>query len=130
VREAVRVALGSIAARFSDDAPSVDERVLRRQYGVLDAWPLDAELGLMVLAWVLGSGFSLPQFRESVSTLVPDFSRAASAIGVGGSPELITLGGIARCALRNGGVVIRWNLDPAVLYWPSELSGCPGATTR
>jgi hypothetical protein len=129
VRDAVRVALGSITARFSDDAPSVDERVLRRQYGALDAWPADAELGLVVLAWVLGPGFSLPQFRESVNTLVPNFSKAARAIGSGGPPSLITLGGIARCALNNGALVVRWNLDPEVLYWPLELSGCPGATT-
>lgn len=126
MREDVRVALKSIAARFSDDAPSVDERVLRRRYAALDAWPVDAQLGLVVLAWVLGPGFALSDFREATNRLVPDFSRAArSAGGIGASnPTLITLGGIARCALANSAVVVRWNLHPEVLYWPLDLSSC------
>jgi hypothetical protein len=129
VRDAVRVALGSIAAPFSDDAPSVNARVLRARYGVMDAWPADAELGLVVLAWALGPGFTISGFREALGQLVPDYARAARAIGPGGSPTLITLGGIARCALSNGAIVVRWNLNPEVLYWPLALERCAGATT-
>ena len=125
MREAVRGALNDIAARFSDDAPSIDERVLRRRYGALDAWPVDAELGLCVLAWALGSGFSLGGFRDAVSRLVPDFEGASRAIEFKvETSTLVTLSGIARSAFRNGNLVVRWNLDPDTLYWPQDLSSC------
>jgi hypothetical protein len=128
VREAVRAALNSIAVRFSDDAPWVDERVLRQRYAALDAWPADAQLGLFVLSWVLGSGFSIAGFRESVNALVPDFGKTAWVIGTGSNPALVTLGGIARCSFRNAALVVRWNLDSEVLYWPLDLSRCRGAS--
>jgi hypothetical protein len=130
VRETVRAALCSIAVRFSDDAPLVDERVLRQRYAALDAWPADSQLGLFVLAWILGSGFSIAGFRESVNALVPDFGKAARTIGMGSNPTLVTLGGIARCGLRNGALVVRWNLKSDILYWPLDLSACKGASFK
>lgn len=132
MREDVRIALDKIAIRFSDDAPSADASRLRRLYVAMDAWPLDSQLGLCVLSWVLGPGFSIAGFRESVNRLVPDFLAAARAVKrlepEGLNPTLVTLYGIARCALRNGAVVVRWNLDPETLYWPSDLADCAGAT--
>ena len=95
------------------------------RYGAMGAWPADAELGLVILAWVLGPGFSHPMFRRSVNALVPNFAEAAQAVrAIGPNPTLVTLGGIARCAFDNGAVVIRWNLDPDLLYWPQDLSRC------
>ena len=122
MRDAVRAAFGSIASRFSDDVPSVDERVLRARYSAVGAWPADSQLGLLVLAWVLGPGFSLKGFREAVNSLVPNFDRAALAVSLGGSSTLTDLGEIARCGFRNGGVVVRTNLDPEALYWPLDLA--------
>jgi hypothetical protein len=124
VRDAVRAALESIASRFSDDAPSVDEAMLQSRYSALEVWPADAELGLYVLAWALGPGFSSRGFREAVNTLVPDFARAASAMEAGNDPSLITLIGIARRALCNATVVTTWNLNPEILYWPLDLASC------
>ena len=132
MRSSVRTALGSIASRFSDDAPSIDVSTLTRRYGALAGWPADAELGLLVLAWVLGSGFSIQGFREALAPprLVPDFRRAGAAIGRGGSPSLITLGGIARGAFENAGVVLDWNFHPEILYWPMQLPRLPGTLPR
>jgi hypothetical protein len=127
VRETVRVALTSIATRFSNDAPSVDPHVLRRRYGDTSVWPVDAELGLLVLAWTLGPGFAIRGFREALAELIPDFARAARAVGQSPSnPTLVTIGGIARCCLSNGAMVVKWDLDPEVLYWPLDLSKCKG----
>lgn len=129
MREVVRVALNRIASRFSDDAPSIDTRVLRSRYRVYEAWPADAQLALGVLAWVLGPGFHLPRFAAAVNAPLPDFRRAAAAVGRGGANStLVTLGGITRRGLRNGDVVLQWNLDPDTLYWPHDLSSCIGAT--
>ena len=99
MREAVRAALNNIAARFSNDAPSVDERVLRSRYGAYGAWPVDSELGLVVLAWVLGPGFAIPEFGRAVNAIVPDFASGARAIklsptSVEGGSTLVTLGGL------------------------------------
>jgi hypothetical protein len=129
VRDVVRVALTHIAARFSDDAPLpfAGERVLRSRYSALGAWPADAEFGLTVLAWVLGPGFSMEGFKQAVNRLVPDFTKAAESIGAGSSPALVTLHGIARRSFRNASMVTRWNLNPDILYWPLDLSSCPGA---
>lgn len=124
MRDAVRVALVTIAARFSDDAPSVDARILRARFSALDVWPADSQLGLALLAWIYGPGFSMGRFRELTNALVPDFEAAAKAVDVGTEPTLVTLGGIVRCALGNGGVVMKRNLDPDVLYWPLNLTGC------
>lgn len=124
MREAARVALNSVAARFSSDAPSIDLSAVRRRYSAFDDWPADAQLGFGVLAWTLGPGFALPGFREAANALCPDFARAARAVGVGEHPTLITLGAVARRALDNGAVVLARNLDPGVLYWPQRLSSC------
>lgn len=130
MRQNVRVALRSIATRFSNDASSIDERVLRRRYAAMDAWPADAQLGLFVLAWVLGPGFALSGFREATNRLVPDFARAAKGVRLTPSrvvnPTLVSLGGVVRCALGNGAMVVRWNLDPEALYWPLDLSSSAG----
>lgn len=132
MRNNVRTALGSIAARFSSDAPSVDLQALARRYGAIEGWPADAEFGLAVLAWVLGSGFTLPRLQKAVTRrrLLPDFQGAARAIGPGGSPSLITLGGVARSAFENAAVVVRWNFSPDTLYWPMRLSPLQGTFSR
>lgn len=127
VRDAVRAVFAQITARFSDDAPSVDERVLQSRYAAVDAWPADAQLWIMVLGWALGPGFSLAGFRQAVNQLVPDFVGAARAIGVGKTPTLVTLGGIARVGFGNAAIVVRFDLDPEVLYWPIDMTRCTGA---
>lgn len=128
MREVVRVGLRNATARFSDDAPLFDSRALRARYGPLDAWPADAELGLAVLAWSLGPGFTLRGFREALREVIPAFEAAARAVPIGESSAQIVLNSVARTCLRNGSVVVRWDLDPEILYWPLELSKCAGAT--
>ena len=127
MRDAVRAALPFIAARFSDDAPSVDVGVLRRRYTAFDAWPADAQLGLIVLAWALGAGFNVKGFSDAVNVLEPDFAVAARAIPASTDPTRIALESICRQAFRNAAVVVRWDLNSDILYWPCELSDCPGA---
>lgn len=88
----------------------------------------------MVLAWALGSGFSVRKFREALGGLEPDFERAARAIEVrqlppGNPLALIAIAEIARCSLLNGAVVVRWDLPAEIIYWPTALMKCAGATT-
>jgi hypothetical protein len=128
VRDTVRVAFSSIASRFSSDAPSVDAVALRSRYRAFEAWPADAELGLIVLAWVLGPGFHIRGFREAVNAVVPEFDQSALLLGPGTTPTLVTLYGIARTGFRNATLVLRWDLNPDILYAPQELSRCIGAT--
>lgn len=124
MRDAVRKELVSIALRFSSDAPSVDEAALRSRYSALEAWPADAQLGLYILAWALGSGFALKGFKDAVNALIPDFARAASAVELKGDSSFITIASIARRALRNAHVVVECALDPDLLYSPLNLHSC------
>lgn len=132
MRENVKHALQFTASRFSPDALSAEDLVridgvLRKRYAALDAWPADAQLGLYVLGWVLGPGFSLKGFAPSVNRLVPDFAAAARAVGPGSTPTTVSLGGMARQAFRNAAVVCRWNLVADLLYWPLELADHTGS---
>ncbi len=122
VRPGVIRALVGVAARFSDESPRFDEAALVRRYSALRAWPADGQFGLAVLAWVLGSGFSLREFAGAVNRLEPDFDAAAAAVVTGKTPVGITVGEIARTALRNAAVVVRRDLDETRLYWPDDLS--------
>lgn len=117
-------ALRHVTARFSGEPLRIDEGPLRKRYVALGAWPADAQLGLGVLAWSLGSGFSNREFRAAVNEEVPDFIKAAEAAAIGKDPTSITLLGIARSALRNGAVVLAHDLDPEIVYWPIELTRC------
>ena len=109
------------------EAPRVDEKVLFKRYAALGAWPADAQFGLLVLAWMLGPGFSLTGFSKAVNRLVPDFAKAACVIGPGQVPTAITLGGVARAAFRNAAVAVKWNLDESWLVWPTDLSKFVGS---
>lgn len=124
MRDPVQDALTAIAGRFSDDAPSVDEAVLRSRYSAFGAWPADARLGLGVLGWVLGPGFNVRGFREAVNALEPDFATAASAVALGDNPTAIAIADIARRAFLNAAVVIDCDLDPNLLYYPFDLASC------
>ena len=121
-RRSARAALQVVTARFSSEPFAVDESALRKRYVALSAWPADAQLGLGVVAWALGSGFANSEFRQAVSAI--DFMRAAEVVSLGKDPTSITILGIARSALRNGAVVIAHDLDPEIVYWPMELTRC------
>lgn len=123
-RRSAREALRRVTARFSGESFKLDEGPLRKRYVALGAWPADAQLGLGVIAWSLGSGFSNREFRAAVNEEVPDFIKAAGAAAIGQDPTSITLLGIARSALRNGAVVLAHDLDPEIVYWPIELTRC------
>ena len=129
MREAVRAAWQDLAARFSDVAPSLDEVALRSRYGAIEAWPADAEFGLVVLGWALGPGFACPGLRPTRARgRGPAFALASHYVAVRSSlPSVITLCGIACTGFRNGAVVVDRELNPEVLYWPWDLSRCKGA---
>ena len=126
-QDPARSAFVQIAARFSDDVPSFTGAALRKRYPAVRAWPADAKLALYLLAWMLGPGFALKGFRESVNIYEPDFAAAARAVGPGKNPADITLTGYVRTALRNAAVVVKWDLNPEALYWPANLSSMPGS---
>lgn len=124
MRDPVQDALTAIAGRFSDDAPSVDEAVLRARYSAYGAWPADARLGLGVLGWVLGPGFNVRGFKEAVNALEPDFATAASVVSLGDNPTAAAITDIVRRAFLNAAVVIDCDLNPDLLYSPLDLSSC------
>ena len=128
MRAIVRAELENIAGRFSNESPKADEleAKLTKRYPAFEAWPADAQLGLLLLGWALGPGFSLPGFKDSVDTLEPDFFHAAALIAPAGDVG-DGLKAIARQCFRNADLVLRWQLVDSVLYYPIDLSSCIGA---
>jgi hypothetical protein len=102
--------------------------VLAKRYTALEAWPADAQLGLLILAWALGSGFQLKDFASSVNRMLPRWGAAARAVGPGRVPAAISIGAAVRMCFRNAVVVTRWNLNEAHLFYPEDLSTRVGAS--
>ena len=128
VRPIVARAVSDILVVYSDDAVgdirARDDRLTRIRPG-FSAWPSDGQLGLHVLAWLLGPGFRDPALDAALCEgMVPDFHRAAEAavnLRNGGHPGVVGLHGIAAHALRNAGRVLHWNAPPETLYYPMVL---------
>lgn len=56
------------------------EEELRGYFPAFDAWPADAQMGVMSMAWAMGPNFSrkFPHFTAAVNKLRPDFIAAAN----------------------------------------------------
>jgi hypothetical protein len=113
-----------VAARLASNEASL------KKYGPFeefDAWPADAQLGLLSMAWALGPG-GPPAFpRFAAACRVQDFAGAATdcAISERGNPGVAprnaanrTLFGNA-AVVRSGGAAAGY--DPSRLYYPKIL---------
>lgn len=128
MRVLVRAALENIAGRFSDERPKADEleAKLTKRYPAFGAWPADAQLGLLLLGWLLGPGFSLSGFKNTVDSFDPDFRHAAALLAPAGDVG-DPIRDIIRQCFGNASLVLQWMLVDSVLYYPTDLSSCVGA---
>lgn len=55
-----------------------NESILRTRFPGYDAWPADAQLGLLSMAWAMGPAFHFPKFMAAVNQVRPDFRTAAT----------------------------------------------------
>lgn len=99
------------------------ESQLRERFPSYDAWPADAQLGLLSMAWAMGPQFHFPRFQAAASLPIPDFATMAAESHISnGAPER---NADNAQLFNNAARVLRDNLDPDLLLLP--IRGVLGA---
>lgn len=120
-----------IAARLSGDEASLKKKA---SFGEFDAWPADAQLGLLSMAWAMGPGgpAGFPRFSAACRKL--DFAGAAAScmIDERGNPGVAPRNRANRTLFHNAAVVRAGGAgpgyDPSELHYPTVLAvGQPAA---
>lgn len=97
------------------------EDTLRRSFPSYDAWPADAQLGLMSMAWGLGANFAhgWPHFTAAANR--GDFRTAAEEGQVGNfAPKRNAAN---KALFLNAADVLETGADADRLYYPGTVSG-------
>jgi hypothetical protein len=119
-----------IAARLAGNEESLKKAASFRQF---DAWPADAQLGLLSMAWALGPGGPprFPRFAAACRNL--DFAAAVTncAIDEQGNPGVAARNHANRTLFQNAAVVQAGGsgagYDPSELHYPVVLAGAQPA---
>lgn len=100
-----------------------NEEILRKRFKGYDAWPADAQLGLLSMAWAMGPHFKFPKFEAAVNQLLPDFKLAAqhARIGTKGNPGVIPRNEANLTLFTNAAKIVKQGLDFDKLHWPEIL---------
>ncbi|MBN3496386.1 peptidoglycan-binding domain-containing protein [Arthrobacter pascens] len=87
------------------------------EFGTLDEWPADAQLGLLSMAWAMGPAFGQggkwPSFRQACSTM--NWLDAAAKCDMSNA-WLIKRNAVNRGLFRNASYSVSQRADPSVLY--------------
>jgi len=119
------------ALRLSD--PSIDvlvrqrlasnEAALQKTFHDFQAWPADAQLGVLSMAWAMGSAFheKWPRFKQACNAA--DWRAAAENCRMkeAGNPGLIPRNNANQRLFRNAHEVVAQKLDPSRLFYPEAL---------
>lgn len=123
-RGSVERAFVGLATVLSGDASAAcrldaNEGVFRKKYPSFAFWPSDAQLALHLFGWVLGPGFNIPELRQALTSLTPDFARAAAVrVPERGHLALVTLNSANHRLLMNAHDVLECDFDPVPVYYP------------
>jgi len=105
-------------------------------FGQFEAWPADAQLGLLSMAWAMGPGGPAGFHHFLAACQKLDFAAAAAncTINEQGNPGLAPRNRANRTLFRNAAVVRAGGAgpanDPSVLHYPAVLAGGPPFPTR
>lgn len=96
-----------------------NEVILRTRFPGFDAWPADAQLGLLSMAWAMGPNFKFPKFEAAVNQLAPDFKAAAalSHMNAAGNPGLVPRNTANEALFNSAGDVVAQGLDFTQVQW-------------
>jgi len=83
-----------------------------------EAWPADAQLGLLSMAWAMGPSFAsgFPKFSAACKSL--DFTTAAAECQMNGSPPPARRNAATKLAFTLAADVVADDGDPALLHSP------------
>lgn len=108
-------------ARVFQSRLNLNEVYLRRRFAGYDAWPADAQLGVISMAWAEGPAFDFPRFEAAA--LKQDFSTCslechmADATNPGLRPRNLA----TAVLFANAAAVLASGDDPEVLHYPTQL---------
>jgi hypothetical protein len=90
-----------------------------------NAFPADAQLGILSMCWALGPGFSWPMFHTAQRAR--NFSMMAAECGLSekGNAGVAPRNVRNRLLFRNAATVARNDWDPDRLYFPRDLNAEP-----
>lgn len=100
-----------------------DEATLKRypSFAAFDAWPADAQLGLLSMAWAMGPSFGPHWPVFSVACAKQDWIDAARDAQMRGSPAPVRRNGATSMAFLYAAQSVLTHQDPSILLSP--LSG-------
>lgn len=105
--------------KLVNDKLNSNEAILLTRFPGFEAWPADAQLGLLSMAWAMGPYFKFPKFEAAVNQLVPDFKAAAalSHMNAAGNPGLVPRNTANEALFNAAADVLKNNLDLATIQW-------------
>ncbi len=106
---------------------TADETQLRTYFPQWDSMPADAQVGILSMAWAMGSGFpaTFPQFTAAINA--GQYATAAGLSDFRGSGVATRIAQDKKL-FQNAQAVVDGGYDPSVLYWPGAPSGSPSGT--
>ncbi len=101
------------------------ELQLLNRFPEFEAWPADAQLATLSMAWACGPAFAFPHLAARLRAR--DFSGAAlhCHISEQGNPGVIPRNRANKTLYRNASYAIHKHMDTDVLYYPRDLLGEP-----
>ncbi len=99
-----------------------NEAVLKKTFADWDAWPADAQLGVLSMAWALGPGFPAHWTKFTAAAKAQDWAAAAAncKINETGNPGVKPRNEADVVLFTNAAAVKAKGLDPATLYYPAD----------
>ena len=106
---------------------------MRADYSEWDAWPADAQAGVMSMCWAMGEAFvrrfGFVHFDRAVR--LKDWAAAEKSCGISeaGNAGVIERNRRNRLCFRNSAASVRYGVDPEILHWPNALLLAPSEST-
>jgi len=109
-----------ISARLASN-----ESILKRHrpFSTFDAWPADAQMALLSMAWAMGAGFGpkWPKFSAACNAQNFDDAAANCKMNEAGNPGLAPRNRANKALFENAASVAAGGGSPDVLYFPTVL---------
>lgn len=93
---------------------------LTKFFSDFEEWPADAQLGMLSMAWAMGSGFPAkwPRFRAACAARDWLVAAADCRMKEAGNPGIVPRNDANERAFKNAHQVVAQNLDPSRLFYP------------
>ncbi len=120
----LRLTAGGVQDLVARELARMDAQLAGRFPGY-PAWPADAQLGTLSMAWACGPGFRFPKLAAALNAR--DFSTAAGECHMDDldNPGLRPRNAANVVLYRNAATVVAGGTDPDILHWPVQMSEEP-----